>query len=510
MDAARTPVVVGVGQVNDRNPDPEAALDSVGLMEAALRAADADAGGGWLRDLDALSVVDQVSFPQLNPVAERLAARLGATPRIAEQTATASGDSPILLLNQAANRIGAGEIAIAAVVGGEAVRTAARRAALARGTDEAGQNIVRERSAAIAPGVRQRYRLAAPVDVYPLYENACRAAWGQSLQEAQQESAEIWARMSQVAAANPDAWLNRAMDAQAILTPSADNRPIAFPYTKFMVANASVNQGAGFIVTSLAEAQKRGVPRERLVYVGLGAAAFEPEEPLDRDRFDASPALDVSLAGALELNGASVAELDHVELYSCFPCIPKMARRQLGWPLEKPATVFGGLTFGGGPVGNYMSHAVVSMVQALRRQGALGLLFANGGYASHYHSILLGVRPFPGAVFPQAYDLQARADALRAPAPRFDEAYEGPVQIETYTVSFDRAGAPGMATIVARTPQGGRTVALTPADDDATIRFLIDGRREPVGAAGRIFKADDADEARRFTMGESPAAAGRR
>jgi len=35
----------------------------------------------------------------------------------------ASGDSPILLLNEAANRIGAGEIEVAAIVGGEALRT---------------------------------------------------------------------------------------------------------------------------------------------------------------------------------------------------------------------------------------------------------------------------------------------------------------------------------------------------------------------------------------------------
>ena len=44
-DAARIPVIVGVGQVNDRPATPDAGLDSLGLMEAALRAADADAGG---------------------------------------------------------------------------------------------------------------------------------------------------------------------------------------------------------------------------------------------------------------------------------------------------------------------------------------------------------------------------------------------------------------------------------------------------------------------------------
>ena len=46
----------------------------------------------------------------------------------------------------------------------------------------------------------------------------------------------------------------------------------------------------------------------------------------------------------------------------------ELARRIIDWPLDKPATVFGGLTFGGGPIGNYMSHAVASMVDQLRAQ----------------------------------------------------------------------------------------------------------------------------------------------
>ena len=56
MDAARIPVIVGVGQVNDRPADPQQGLDSLGLMEAALRVADEDAGGGWLARLNSLAV----------------------------------------------------------------------------------------------------------------------------------------------------------------------------------------------------------------------------------------------------------------------------------------------------------------------------------------------------------------------------------------------------------------------------------------------------------------------
>ena len=64
------PVIIGVGQVNDRESLGKAGLgfDSLGLMEAALRAADHDAGGGWLPMLDSLAVVDQISWPELGDV----------------------------------------------------------------------------------------------------------------------------------------------------------------------------------------------------------------------------------------------------------------------------------------------------------------------------------------------------------------------------------------------------------------------------------------------------------
>ena len=493
-DPERIPVIVGVGQVNDRPDDPALGLDSAGLMEAALRAAEQDAGGRWLADLDSLSVVDQISFRSLNPIAAGLAARIGSQPKHCEQTRVASGDSPILLLNEAANRIGAGEIVIAAVAGGEALRTAARRAAAAQGTDVAAQNATRAMSSRGKPSFRSRYGLVAPVDVYPLYENAGRAAYGQTLAEGQHETAEIWSRYSEIADANPGAWIHKPASVAEIVTATADNRPIAFPYTKFMVANSSVNQGAAFIVTSLAEARRRGVAEERIVYVGMGAAAHEPDDPLSRDRYDRSASMAVSIRRTLDLNRLAVTDLDLVELYSCFPCVPKMARRILDWPIDRPATVFGGLTFGGGPIGNYMSHAVVSMVHRLREGGRYGLLFANGGFATHNHSIIIGREPIAAAAFPQNFDFQAEADTGREAAPPVLESYEGPATIETFTVLYGRDAAPRWGVIVARTPDGARTLAKVPAADTAGIVFLSDGRAEPVGRAGTIAIDTDGDQ----------------
>ena len=373
LDPERVPVIAGVGQINDR----EDRLDPAALMIAALRRAEADAGAKLVAAADSLSVVAQIAWPDLGDLSGRVAEAVGMTGSM-RQSKLPHGDTPVRYLNDAADAIQRGECRIALVTGGEALRTARKRVDI---------DPVRARRREGHSTYAQRYGLVAPVDVYPLYENACRAAWEQSLAEAQAETGVIWAGMSKVAAANEAAWLRTPVCAAEVITPSLANRPIAFPYTKLQVANSSVNQGAGFIVTSLAEARRRGVPEGKLVFVGDGAAAKEPSDILARDRYDRS----VSMAASIEQTMAREIHyeaLDHVELYSCFPCVPKMARRVLGWPDDRAASVVGGLTFGGGPIGNYMSHAVARMTVSLRH-GGTGLLFANGGFATDNHCILL-------------------------------------------------------------------------------------------------------------------------
>ncbi|EDL49996.1 acetyl-CoA acetyltransferase [Erythrobacter sp. SD-21] len=484
-DPRKTPVIVGVGQINDRPENPGDGLDPIGLMAAALKRADEDAGGDWLETCDSLNVVAQLAWPQLNPVDGKLAEHLGIDPAHRMQTAMPNGDSPILLLHEAANRIARGEATVCAVVGGEALRTAAKLAALKPRDDGGKPNALRDASHRKRAGYAPSYGLVVPTDVYPLYENAGRAAYGHSLAEGQAESGAIWSGMSEVAAGNESAWLRKPVTADEVVTPSPDNRPIAFPYTKLQVANSSVNQGAGFLMTSLAEARERGVLEDRLVFVGYGAACHEDGNFLARDSYAASPSLATSIERTTALNEVSASDLAHVELYSCFPCVPKMARRVLGWPLDRPATVFGGLTFGGGPIGNYMSHAVAEMVLRLRGTADNGLLFANGGYATHNHTILLSGTPTE-AIFPQDFDYQHEADAQRGDVPPPDDDYAGEVTIETYTVQYARDGSPRSGVIVARTATGARTLAHVPAEDVAMIAFLTSGEHEPVGQLGEI------------------------
>ncbi|MEQ8312091.1 MAG: acetyl-CoA acetyltransferase [Sphingopyxis sp.] len=489
-DPERIPVIIGVGQVNDRPDDPDQGLDSLGLMVAALDLAAKDAGAP-LAEIDSLAIVDQISFHHLGKLCEPLAAAIGASPAINYQSAAPHGDTPVRLLNEAANRIGAGEVKLAAIVGGEALRTAAGRAAKAATGEDKSYNAVRKAATRREPNYAQKHGLAAPVDVYPLYENATRAAWGESLEDAQFESAEIWSRFSEVAAANDGAWIRKPVSPADILRVDERNRPIAFPYSKLMVANSSVNQGAGFIVASLAEARRRGIAEERLIYVGMGAAAKEPASILNRDRYDHSVSMETSITRTLELNGMTVDDFDCVELYSCFPCVPKMARRVLGWPWDRPASVFGGLTFGGGPIANYMSHAIVSMVQKLRAEGRYGFLFANGGFATDNHCIVLGREPIAAARFPQDFDYQTEAEEKRGQVPELVEDYTGPASIETYTIFYGRDATPKAGVVVARTPEGKRTLAHVDVGDPALLALLTDGTHEPVGMEGQVVPIED-------------------
>jgi acetyl-CoA C-acetyltransferase len=170
-----------------------------------------------------------------------------------------------------------------------------------------------------------------------------------------------------------------------------------------------------------------------------------------------------------------------------------MARRVIDWPLNRAASVFGGLTFGGGPVGNYMSHAVVSLALKLRASGRCGLLFANGGLATHNHSLVLSRIPLAENIFPQNFDFQTEADALRGAVPPVDENYLGPATLETYTVFYDRGGVPLGGAVIARAATGARFIAKVPAEDAATIAWLTSGEQEPVGTHGMAIGGADGD-----------------
>jgi len=164
-----------------------------------------------------------------------------------------------------------------------------------------------------------------------------------------------------------------------------------------------------------------------------------------------------------------------------------MALRTLGLPEDGPApTVAGGLTFFGGPLNNYMTHAVCSMVRTLRAHpGERGLLYGQGGYVNKHHALVVSTAPPPAPIAADP-SVQAEADAARGAVPPLVPDYEGPATIETYTVRFGRDGAPLDGIVILRTPDGGRCMARVQPDDTLSLAPLLSRDRSAIGTAGRV------------------------
>src|SRR5882757_2310000 len=322
------PVIVGVGEIVDRPKDIAAGLEPLTLLEQALKRAEADCGGTLLGDIQSLDVVNFLSWRYRDPE-KQLAQRLGIAPAHLYY-GPVGGESPIRYLHEAAQRIARGECSVAAVCGAEAQSTAtkAERAGVTPPWTPFAHDVPEpKRGAAFQKPMAVTLGVFRPITVYPLYETATSAHWGQTPREALAESGALWSSYSAVASQNPNAWLKKRFTSDEITTPTPDNRLIAWPYTKLMVANPTVNMGGAILMTSLAKARAAGVAEDRLVHVWGGASAEEPRDYLIRDQFFESHPQNAVLKAIMDLVEGDGKKFDAIELYSCFPCVPKMARR---------------------------------------------------------------------------------------------------------------------------------------------------------------------------------------
>lgn len=487
----RIPVIVGIGEIVDRPKEITAGLEPLALLEQALLRAEADSGARLLSDIGSLDIVNFLSWRYRDPE-KLLATRLGIAPAHCYY-GPVGGESPIRYLHEAAQRIARGDCAVAAVCGAEAQSSAtkAERAGItlpwtpfAHDVPEPKRGAAFQKLAAVKLGVFR------PVSVYPFYEAASAAHWGQSPREAMAESGELWSRYSQVASHNPNAWLKRHFAPEEITTPTPDNRLIAWPYTKLMVANPTVNMGAAVLLTNLAKARAAGIAEDRLIYPVGGASAEEPRDYLMRDQFFESHPQNAVLEAAKDLAAGGGRTFDAIELYSCFPCVPKMARRTLGLPSDVQPTVTGGLTFFGAPLNTYMTHAACAMVRRLRNGARLGLLYGQGGFVTKHHGLVLS-REIPRAQLAQDTSVQAEADRRRRTVPDFVTEARGKGSVESFTVLFGRKGEVEHGVVMLRTEQDTRALARVPAQDTPTLSHLMDMDRSPVGSLGDIATAED-------------------
>jgi acetyl-CoA C-acetyltransferase len=497
----RTPVLVGVGQVTGRPVEGQPVTDRaepVDLMAGALREAAADCAGAGAGDrllarAESMRIMVPLSWGYINP-GLLVSERLGLKPT--EQALTAiGGNNPQTVVSATALAIAAGDLDVALLAGADCIftRLAARRdpdrpilpwTVQPPGTPEPLRLGV---DRAPTTEVEAAAGLDRPVRVYPLFENALRAAAGETIDEHQEKVSRMWARFSDVAATNPYAWSPRARSALEIRSVGPDNRMVSFPYAKLMNANDRVDQGAALILCSVEAARSAGVPEDRWVFPLSGADASDHWFLSHRQDLHSSPAIKLAGQRALRLAGRGIDDIAHIDLYSCFPCAVQIAANELGLPVDDPGralTVTGGLGFAGGPGNNYVSHSIATMAGRLRADpGSVGLVTGLGWYVTkHAVGLWSTTPPAHGFVHESPQD---EVDGLpqRPPA----SGFEGDATVETYTVIHERHGEPESAILSLLTDDGARAWGtLTDAD---TLRSLeVDegcGRRARLGALGR-------------------------
>lgn len=467
----RLPVIVGAGQAMQRVDDLGEALDPARLMADAVRSAFTDAGLAVPAELPSLRVVASISARGFGDPGRAVASALGCTVRESAVTAN-GGNSAQSLVNATAAAVQAGDLDLAVLTGGECWRTFMRaRAAGVTLWPKATEGVAPDRviGSEVAmnhPG-EQALGIVMPVQVYPMFETALRAAAGEGIEEHQVRVSELWARFAAVAADNPYAWIRTAPTAEEIRTVGPRNRMIGLPYPKLMNSNNDVDQAAALVVCSVARARAMGVPEDRWVFVHAGADAREHLWVSERDSFTDVPAVRAAGRAALGLAGIGIDDVALVDLYSCFPSAVQLGAAALGLSTDdpgRPLTLTGGLSFAGGPWNNYPMHAVATLVGRLRQQpDARGLVWANGGYVTKHAIGVYAAHPPAAGAFRHAHP-QDEVDAL--PRRAFAEGAEaaGPATVEAWTVVHDRDGAPDRAFAALRLPDGRRAWATATGD----------------------------------------------
>jgi acetyl-CoA C-acetyltransferase len=481
---SETPILVGAAQLEQRIDDPRAAREPLLLMIDAVRQAAADGGSArLLTEAGSIRVVRGI-WGYHNP-AKAIGEAIG-NPRAETAMTQYGGNFVQTTVNQSALDIQNGVHDIVILTGAECGNTQAkaRRAGVElawRDVPGTPDRIIGEDKDMRHP-IEKKLRIGQPIQLYPIFENALRHHRGESIAAHLARISELWAGFSRVAADNPHAWIHEAKSAEEIRTVTPANRPVSFPYPKLMNSNNNVDQGAALILCSESKAKALGIPRDKWIYPWVGTDAHDHYFVSNRDNLYSSPAIRIAGRRALELAGLTPADLDMVDVYSCFPVAVQVAAAEIGLDTSKPLTITGGLTFHGGPLNNYVMHSIARGVELTRaKPGSHCLITANGGYLTKHAFGVYSSEP-PAKPF-QHEDVQAQVDAT----PERDVAMEhtGKATVESYTVMYGAEG-PTIGHVACRLADGRRTWANTtePAVLDAMTSEEFCGR--PVDVADYV------------------------
>lgn len=462
----KSPCLIGVAQKTWRLGDSGEAPEPLAMWEEVCRQAAADCGAtGSSSGSSVLDVVDSLQIVycqtwQYDDPPDRLAQRLGISPAHRHYSGI-GGTTPQVLVDDTARRMLAGELDLAIITGAEALATARR-------IKKAGERP----QWSFPPEEKRPFPFEAPflpTEVahevfqawltFPVFDVARRRARGVEPDAYRAAIAALLAPMTKVAAANPHAWFPVERSAAELMTPTADNRYIGYPYTKYEVSVMDVDMAGALVMATHEQAEALGVPPYRRVYLRGWCYATDPTYLAEHDDFARSPAMRAASTAAFACAGLGIDDIAYLDLYSCFGSSLHLALDALGIAAEdgRALSVTGGLPFAGGPASNYMTHALASMVEMLRSDpGSSGLVSGVGMHMTKH--VYAAYSTEPGALEPPDEPaVQAELDAGERRTIR--DAATGPATVVTYTVAHARDGSPDWGLAICELPDGDRCYA---------------------------------------------------
>jgi acetyl-CoA C-acetyltransferase len=487
-----TPIIIGIGFCQVKSDNPHDCPEAIELMFNAINDAASDAGNADIvQQLDSISV-QKGSWQYSNP-GKLLADKLGCPP--AKSILADLGVLQIMTFFDLCQNIKEGKQEIGVITGGESRYRDLRSMIIGEPVETTVQDdttpapdVYHTIPDAFSSELEDKRGVWAPVEFYAIAESALRYRQGLSIEEHQNKIAELYSGFSAIAAKNPHAWLTDILSPEDILTPSAKNAMIAFPYTKRMISQWNVNQSVAVIVCSYAKAKALGLNNKNWIYPIAATQSRNVVNLAQKPKLHSHPGTILTGKRALELARITTDDIDIAELYSCFPSAIQACAKDLELEGKCPINISGSMAYAGGPFNHGAVDSLARMVEVLREhknthtEKCIGMVTSlSGMFGKQGCGLLATEADSNGFQFDDITDIVAQQEKPIA----IDANYTGDATIVAYSVMYNK-GDISHAIAYCDTPNGKRTVVRTNNIDIAeimtheefvgrTIHILTDG-----------------------------------
>ena len=267
------------------------------------------------------------------------------------------------------------------------------------------------------PGRARARRRHAGAGVPDVRDRAAGRIAARRSTDHQVRTSELWARFSDVAAANPYAWVRDAKSAEEIRTPSPNNRMIGIAVPEAH----ELEQRRRHVSRTDHVLGREGARRSASAKTG-GCSSMPAPMPTTTTSCRTAPTFtrlprSASAGRGRSARRAGADDFAFVDLYSCFPSAVQIGAPSLGLGPRSPADAHRRAVLRRRSWNNYVMHAIATVVQRLRdAPGRLrACVSANGGYVTkHAFGVYSTTPPAGGFQHGAAARRSRRASATRA------------------------------------------------------------------------------------------------